>query len=601
MASAPKRRGIRITVLLITAIASLVTLSTGLVLFLSARAAFHSTFELLHQSASVTIERLEQDVEVHVAPAKDIVTHFSNLVASGEIDPSNRAQMITAMKSAMGGAPQIAGMVLWDHNNQDVRVLRTPEGLLIPPSEAITDEGFLSNIETIRTAGKPVWQHPAFSRGATYVYAATPLVRDGTFWGVLVTGVSIRALSGFVQRVGTELGMTAFILYGDDAVLAHAELKDMDLASLLSFEKPLLPVSQLKDPVLRGIETAEIEGEAEIENVTVRKLELNDKRYFIMSRQLNRYGATPWHVGVHVPLESIDDQVRRLVWSIFAGLGVLAFAVLCAVVLARYIARPIHTIADAAERVGRFELSDIKSLPRSRIRELDNQAVAFNRMLEGLHWFETYVPKTLVQRLMARGGENAVPSGEMEVTVMFTDIIGFTAMSERMEPAEVADMLNAHFEIIGNCIEAEGGTLDKYIGDAVMAFWGAPERQDDHAERACRAALRIAEEVDRANTKEASHPPIRLKIAIHTGPLLVGNIGAKKRMNYTVIGDTVNTCSRIESLCPKFDSGDGSIILVSADTAKQASGGAGFEFEDAGSFSVKGRRRKVGVRRLTSA
>jgi adenylate cyclase len=305
-------------------------------------------------------------------------------------------------------------------------------------------------------------------------------------------------------------------------------------------------------------------------------------------------------VGVHVPLESIDDQVRRLVGSIFAGLGVLAFAILCAVLLARYIARPIHTIAAAAERVGRFELSDIESLPRSRIRELDNQAVAFNRMLEGLHWFETYVPKTLVQRLIARGGENAVPSGEMEVTVMFTDIIGFTAMSERMEPAEVADMLNAHFEIIGNCIEAEGGTLDKYIGDAVMAFWGAPERQEDHAERACRAALRIAEEVDAANTKETSHPPIRLKIAVHTGPLLVGNIGARKRMNYTVIGDTVNTCSRIESLCPKFDSGEGSIILVSGDTAEMASDNTGLSFEDVGSFSVKGRRRKVGVRRLTA-
>ena len=240
-------------------------------------------------------------------------------------------------------------------------------------------------------------------------------------------------------------------------------------------------------------------------------------------------------------------------------------------------------------------------MPRSRIKELDEQAVAFNRMLDGLRWFETYVPKSLVRRLIAGQDGQSVPSGEQEVTVMFTDIIGFTAMTEHMAPADVATMLNRQFEVINQCIEAEGGTLDKYIGDAVMAFWGAPEHQPDHAERACRAALHIARAVAEDAADGIEHPPIRLKIAVHTGRLLVGNIGARARMNYTVIGDTVNTCSRIETLCGEFDTGDGSIILVSGDTSAQARTGTGLVFEDAGSFTVKGRQEPVHVSKLTGS
>ncbi len=115
---------------------------------------------------------------------------------------------------------------------------------------------------------------------------------------------------------------------------------------------------------------------------------------------------------------------------------------------------------------------------------------------------------------------------------MFTDIVGFTPLSEDMPPADVAAMLNRHFEMLNACIEAEDGTLDKFIGDATMAFWGAPEPTPDHAARACRAALGIARalEADAA----ASETPVSVKIALHTGPLIVGNIGAQSRMNYTV-------------------------------------------------------------------
>ncbi len=594
-----KRRNIRITVLLMTAVASLVTLSTGLVLFLSGQAALRNTIELLHSSAQLTIERLEDDVRGHVAPANEIVGYISNLVARGDIDPSDRGQMIAAMMGAMAGAPQIAGVVLWDNHGNELRVVRAADGALkVSDARLEADPELQSSIEKVRQTGKPTWRAPAFNQGATYVYVAGPIRHAGAYQGVIVTGVTINQLSAFVNDVGKELGFTAFILYGDKYVLAHPDLKDADPAKLFSEHQPLLPIADLDDAVLRLLQETEPVHDHEIRDVTVRPVEVDGETHLAMSRAISDLGETPWHVGIYAPRDDLDDQLNRLVGALFAALGVLGVAIVCAILLAQYIARPIRKIAAASDSVGHFELSNIAPLERSRIKELDEQAVAFNRMLDGLRWFETYVPKTLVSRLIA-GQETSVPSGEMELSVMFTDIIGFTAMTEHMVPADVADMLNAHFEAIGTCIEAEGGTLDKYIGDAVMAFWGAPDQQPDHAERACRAALNIAKAIAEARDDGVDHPPIRLKIAVHTGRLLVGNIGAKRRMNYTVIGDTVNTCSRIEDLARDFDTGEGSIILVSGDTAEKAGDAEGLSFEDVGAFDVKGRIEQVRVCRLT--
>jgi adenylate cyclase len=166
-----------------------------------------------------------------------------------------------------------------------------------------------------------------------------------------------------------------------------------------------------------------------------------------------------------------------------------------------------------------------------------------------------------------------------------------------MQPAELASLLNHHFERLNDVIEAEGGTVDKYIGDSLMAFWGAPEPAPDHSARACRAALAMAADVaSRLITSPA--PRLRLKIALHTGPLIVGSIGAPTRMNYTVIGDTVNVCSRIESLAAKFI-GDSPVAIIVSDTVRKAAAGA-FHFEELGVHPVRGRRQTVSLYRLVS-
>jgi class 3 adenylate cyclase len=196
---------------------------------------------------------------------------------------------------------------------------------------------------------------------------------------------------------------------------------------------------------------------------------------------------------------------------------------------------------------------------------------------------------------MGAAGGADLAHREAVLTVMFTDIIGFTSLSETMAPGDVAAFLNRHFNSVNQCIEAEDGTLDKYIGDAAMAFWGAPEPDPEHAARACRAALKLLEAATR-RLASGDRPPVRIKIAIHTGPLLVGNIGAEGRMNYTVIGDTVNVASRIEAVCSAEDDGAPAIILVSGETVQAA--GPGFNFEPLGAHSVPGRHEAVDVWRL---
>jgi adenylate cyclase len=186
-------------------------------------------------------------------------------------------------------------------------------------------------------------------------------------------------------------------------------------------------------------------------------------------------------------------------------------------------------------------------------------------MVAALKAFALYVPRRLVTTLIARGKVSALPSEVREVSVLFTDIVAFTARTETMGAAATAEFLNHHFALVTGCIEAEGGIIDKYIGDAVMALWGALETQADHAARAARAASAIVRAIRQDNARRM--PPVRMRIGIHSGPVVVGNIGTPTRMNYTVVGDTVNTAQRLENLAKELLPDADVAILLSETTA----------------------------------
>jgi adenylate cyclase len=180
-----------------------------------------------------------------------------------------------------------------------------------------------------------------------------------------------------------------------------------------------------------------------------------------------------------------------------------------------------------------------------------------------------------------------------ETSIMFADIVGFTARCESLPPEEVAAFLNQFFSLAADAIFEFGGTLDKFIGDAVMAFFGAPLPQDDHAERAVRAALALTRSLAAWNRDRvaAGADPIEIRVAIHSGPVVVGDIGSAKRVDYTVLGNTVNIAARLE----EFVASPGSIVV--GETTFQAVQNL-FDTEPLGEVPLKGLSRKIGTYRI---
>ena len=597
------RKTIGITALLSVTTAGLVLLSAGLVLALSFQTAWRGTSELLYAQAELAMSLMEEEIHNHINPAFEIAQFMHAQVASGRVDPGDSEALTRVFTGALAAAPQVAAVVVWDENLRRMEIRRDHAGLVtvLHRQDQITPS-LRDMAEQIRAADGPSWGPPTEGDSeSNYVNARAPLVYQGRRYGVMATGVTINNLSAIVKRIGESLDMTAFILYGE-YLLAHPMLNDLPAVQNDNNFARLRSAVEVGDPVVAQFYDATTlrEWEWKDDGLEARLIRNPDDGldYFVLSRAHREFGHLPWHIGIYGPTDTLDEYFDRLLAALLAGLVVLLIAIACALYLARKISGPIRKLASSAEQIGMLELGRVGDIQRTGIRELDEQAGAFNRMLDGLRWFETYVPKRLVRQLIHN--RDAAASKEVELSVMFTDIVGFTSLSESLQPGEVGALVNAHFEIVARCIEAHGGTLDKYIGDAVMAFWGAPEAQTDHAKRACRAALAIADALAAAESPADSpaHPPVRIKIAIHSGPLLVGNIGASARMNYTVIGDTVNACSRIESLCGQFDDGAPAVILVSADTVRQARDDAELHFEEVGAFEVKGRSEQVHVSRL---
>eukprot|EP00581_Thalassiosira_minuscula_P021413 CAMPEP_0184440296 /NCGR_PEP_ID=MMETSP0738-20130409/755478_1 /TAXON_ID=385413 /ORGANISM="Thalassiosira miniscula, Strain CCMP1093" /LENGTH=628 /DNA_ID=CAMNT_0026808171 /DNA_START=141 /DNA_END=2028 /DNA_ORIENTATION=+ len=589
-----KSSDISMTVLLVTTIGGLVTLAAGSVLLLSAYANFKNTSELALSRGQIFMATLKEDVKQHVEPVSDIVEFLVRQTADGEFDPAFKDETIWQLKGILGSIPQISDVAVWRPNAREIIVSRgTGQKLIVQTDDNQNDEVTKSYLRMLRSNREMVWIEPIRNEGKTLMTVAAPLFYESIYIGTVAAGVSVGELSELIEELGNTYQTNGFIIYGNDRLLAHKKLPELSRAKL-DYENPLYKVSDLDMPIIGKAMITPIDFSDPDGVFDVREIDVNGHEYLVLSNEINDFGDVPWTLGAYSSSADWNSQIYRLLNSIIGGAILLVLAVIGSIFLSRWVVAPISKAADATKKVGNLNLDEIDSLPPSRITELNNQAIAFNQMLEGLRWFETYVPRKLVRRLIQQKENSSISSQELELTVMFTDIVGFTASSEAKQPAEIAQELNQHFEIINQCIEKEGGTLDKYIGDSVMAFWGAPEAQPDHARLACRAAIAIEKALSAGDHEQ------RIKIAIHTGPLIVGNIGAVGRMNYTVIGDTVNTCSRIEKLASDLlDEGSSAVIVISEATANHLD--QEFSLQNAGKFSVKGRKEEITAFRLLTA
>jgi adenylate cyclase len=208
--------------------------------------------------------------------------------------------------------------------------------------------------------------------------------------------------------------------------------------------------------------------------------------------------------------------------------------------------------------------------------------------------FGQYVSHTVVEAILAQPERLQLGGEEVEVTVLFADLAGFTTISEDMAPKKMISLLNEYFTAMTQIILNHQGTLDKYIGDALMALWGAPMPIPDHAAMACRTALEMQREMQRLRTgwHDRWLPELTIRIGLHSGPAVAGNVGSRERFNYTVMGDTVNLASRLEGINKYY----GTLILLSESTYRQVADT--FLVRELDEVQVRGRTQAVTIYEL---
>jgi adenylate cyclase len=309
----------------------------------------------------------------------------------------------------------------------------------------------------------------------------------------------------------------------------------------------------------------------------------------------DRAGNIAGVLVVEAQAEWVESLLRPVA---FSGIGALMLACVLAVpvaqLLSRRASRPLAELHVAVDAIGKGEFAT--RLPVTATDEFGDVARAVNAMAEGLSErekvkgaFARYVSRQVLDSVLAADSRGVQLSGERRrVTVLFTDIRGFSSISEKLPPEGVVRVLNEYFERMVEIVFRNKGTLDKFIGDGMMVIFGAPEDDPHQEEHALQTAIEMQRELRVLAKKwEAEGIKLRIGVGINSGPAVVGNIGSPVRMEYTAIGDTVNLASRLESATKEC----GAEILISEYTYNGVRGS--FQFEQIGPVQVRGRSEPV--------
>ncbi|MCV0427225.1 MAG: adenylate/guanylate cyclase domain-containing protein [Roseibium sp.] len=575
-----------------------VAIAIGLVLGLSVSANFSNTFSLLNDKTILTTQSLETQLRTHFTSVENAVVGLKPYFDDGTIGFDHPDKTLEDMSIALKSNKDITTLALTDPKGRRLGIYRAPNGKLWRIETDAPPPGMNANaIPKLEPDSPPTWGGLVRHEVGVFANVSVPLVRDGNLIGTLTAASSMEELTHVVSEQDEGIDNTVFILADDGQVVMHS---DTDLLQTGGSIRGNLPSSwkTLGDPVLAAMDEEEpleeFKKAADL-GVDVSYVVASGEEYILMKARVEGFSDRPWTIGQYFLSTTVSREVRRLAGSMFVGLGALIISVLIAFWLGRRVARPLRNLAVQSRRVGSLSLNEVEPLPRSRVAEIDQVALAFNSMVEGLKAMNTYVPRSLFTKLMRLGGSGAAEAREAELTILFTDIVGFTALSEHLSAEETARLLNDHFAILVEAVEVEGGTVDKFLGDGMLAFWGAPDERPDHAEAAVRTARRIAEALHEDNlvAEAEGRPQMSMRIGIHTGTAVVGNVGALDRWNYTVVGDTVNAAERLQTLGKEADGDPEVTILASAATVAKLTGEQ--HLRPVGKHHLRGRREAMEV------
>ena len=439
----------------------------------------------------------------------------------------------------------------------DRRIYRTPDYQVVEQTAAETewDPRVRPWYKNTQTTPQYYWTdaYVATTSQRPVIAASYPVVDDhGDKIAVVCVNIPLENLSTFLQKQHISEHGLVFIIDQLHQIVAHPDLDMLVKQDASTGELRLATFGELPQDWVQDVFTMyKATGNFQFTSETA------GEAYLVNIANVTYAFDIGWKIVTIIPERDILQDVNRIIMiSIAISLTIFFLAIIAVVIISERITKPIAQMASATEKIKDFELEAIQEVDSS-IQEIHMMNDALLKAVSGLKSFRKYVPADLVRQLIKTGQEVEIGGESKALTIFFSDIANFTTISETLPAEDLMLHLSEYLDQLSHIIMHNHGTIDKYIGDAIMAFWGAPEPLPNHAFLACRAALRCQQTLQTLQTQWQSQgkPALHTRIGINTGEAIVGNMGSPSRMNYSVIGDMVNLTSRLEGINKLYGTG----------------------------------------------
>ena len=352
--------------------------------------------------------------------------------------------------------------------------------------------------------------------------------------------IRLENISRFISNANLSTDSYTYVVNRDSNVIAQSNIDQ----NIFYKNRDTLPlVKQLKN---RHLEEALIYFKKNKENIFY--INVDNIKYIVNVSWVFPSSSNGWKI---ISITNYNEYMNSLVnvenynYSIF--IFIIFIACIQGILIARRVSNPIQDLTVHAKKIGCFDLEKPEKIT-SMISEFDTLAKTISSMRNNLIIFTKYMPIQLVKKLVRSKKDIEIGGEKKDLTLLFTDIKGFSTVSEQLSAEELMLHLSVYFDEMSKIIMEYDGVIDKYIGDAIMSFWGAPDDDPSHGKNACFSVLKCLKAVDTLNTQweKEGKPVFQTRFGLHYGSVVVGNIGSADRINYTVIGDNVNLAARLE-------------------------------------------------------
>lgn len=544
------------------------------IVFITSLRFYRSQIVLSKQQMEIVSMEVQRELLAVLHPAEQSAKLVVELIERNTISVSNKAQVQDFSMQLLLSIPN-AAMVYWsDTKGNFIISRRETDGSIsseiinkdvTPPTDILTYRDHEGNV--IKTVSQPnitydprtrPWYKDAvakkaFTWSSAYTFfsgaiktlgitAASPVYIDNKLIGVVGIDMRLHRLSEFLQS--QKIGNTgvAYIVNKSDFLIAHPSLTSERNTS--STTPTLTPLSAL--PSWETIPYNEFKKTG----INQFNYKDNGQTYIASFAVIPEFEDKKWTIGVLVPENDFVGELKQAnIITIQICVIILLLGTVLITFYSRQISKSLGKLVTVTSRIKEFNLEETPQI-HTHIQEIAFLSDAIYEMRSGLRSFQKYVPADLVRILVKKGMGDHIGGARKNITIFFSDIKSFTNIAEKIQPEEMMQHLCDYFDAVSTIIRENSGTIDKYIGDAVMAFWNSPVADDQHCYHACLSALQFQEKLVKLNAEwiQQGKPALPTRIGIHTGDAIVGNLGSSTRVNYTAIGDNINLASRLESI-----------------------------------------------------